>query len=181
MEKRRTLLLTFGHNLDHSNIHALVQDRLAKNKGGLQKDYFDPVLHKGAEVILNYRTIDTNFNRISDKYYLDDYHLTESQINGFQYSLQRLKGCHVFCEPRIRGHAYAVVKGIEFSFYVHRSLDGIDYLFPQYWEDANADQIVRRQLPKLPEHEQFLEMPAAISDAEKDEIKMSWILKLVEF
>lgn len=82
LDKRR-FLLTFGRNLDHSNIDYLVKSRLSKYKGGIQEDYFNPILQKGAEVILNYQIIDTNFDRKSSKYYLDDYHITEAQKNGF--------------------------------------------------------------------------------------------------
>ncbi|MGE7824711.1 hypothetical protein [Paenibacillus sp. NPDC093718] len=57
--KNRKFLVTFGYNLDHSNIDYLVSDHLSRYKGWIQKDYFDPVLHKGAAFILNYQIIDT--------------------------------------------------------------------------------------------------------------------------
>lgn len=45
LDKRR-FLLTFGRNLDHSNIDYLVKSRLSKYKGGIQEDYFNPILQK---------------------------------------------------------------------------------------------------------------------------------------
>ena len=45
--KNRKFLVTFGYNLDHSNIDYLVSDRLSRHKGWIQKDYFDPVSHRG--------------------------------------------------------------------------------------------------------------------------------------
>ncbi|ANA80555.1 hypothetical protein PVOR_04383 [Paenibacillus vortex V453] len=179
MHKRR-FLLTFGRNLDHSNIDYLVKSRLSRYKGGIQKDYFNTVLKKGAEVILNYQIIDTNFDRISSRYYLDDFHLTEAQKNGFLLSLSKLKGTHVWCDPRIQGHAFCVVGDIEFSFYVYRSLEGQEYRFPQYYNhDGNADIIVHSQLPKMPEEEQYLCFPTDWSLEVKDEITIKWIQKLI--
>ncbi len=180
LDKRR-FLLTFGRNLDHSNIDYLVKSRLSKYKGRIQKDYFNPILQKGAELILNYQIIDTNFDRISSKYYLDDYHITEAQKNGFFLSLKKLKGTHVWCDPRIQGHAFCVVDGIEFNFYVYRSLEGQDYRFPQYYSaDSNADPIVHSQLPKMPEEEQYLQIPSDLSREVKDEITIEWIKKLIK-
>ena len=66
--KNRKFLVTFGYNLDHSNIDYLVSDRLSPHKGWIQKDYFDPVLHKGAAFILNYQIIDTNVAKVSQRY-----------------------------------------------------------------------------------------------------------------
>lgn len=181
MEKRR-FLLTFGFNLDHSNIDHLVKERLAKHRGGIQEDYFNTVLQKGADLILNYQIIDTNFDRISSKYYLNDYHITEAQKNGFMYSLVKLKGTHVWCNPRIQGHAFCVVDGIEFSFYVYRSINGTEYRFPQYYnDDSSADMIVRSGQPRMPEDERYLAFPAGLSMEEKDGLTIPWIRKLIDY
>lgn len=132
-------------------------------------------------MILNFQIIDTNFDRISSKYYLDDYHVTEAQKNGFLLSLKKLKGTHVWCDPRIQGHAFCIVDGIEYSFYVYRSLEGQEYRFPQYYnDDENADPIVRSQLHKMPEEEQYLQIPTDLSPEAKDEITIKWIQKLIK-
>ena len=78
--KNRKFLVTFGYNLDHSNIDYLVSDRLSRHKGWIQKDYFEPV-SQGA-FILNYQIIDTNVAKVS-RYYLDDYHVTEAKRKAF--------------------------------------------------------------------------------------------------
>ncbi|WP_234032863.1 hypothetical protein [Paenibacillus faecalis] len=173
-------MLTFGCNLDHSNIDYLVKQRLSQLKGRLQEDYFNPKLNKGAECILNYQVIDTNFDKISSKYYLDDYHVTEAQKSGFKYSLDKLKGTHVWCNPRIQGHAYCVVDNNEFSFNVYQSLEGMEYRFPQYDNvDYNADIILRNNLHKMLEEDQYLQLPNNLSDDEKDEITIQWIQNLI--
>lgn len=178
--KNRRFLLTFGRNLDHSNIDYLVKWRLSKYKGGLQEDYFNTVLNKGADIILNYQIIDTNFERRSSKYYLNDYHVTETQKNGFMYSLNKLKGTHVWCDPRVQGHAFCVVDGIEFSFYVYRSLEGLEYRFPQYYnDDSKADIFVRIHIDDMPEGEQYLQFPFNLSNEEKDRVTVEWIHKLI--
>jgi len=179
VEKRR-FLLTFGRNLDHSNIDYLVQSRLFKYKGRIQEDYFNPVLKRGAELILNYQIIDTNFNRVSMKYYLDDFHLTEAQKNGFMLSLQKLKGTHVWCDPKVQGHAFCEVNGIKYSFHVYRSLQGQEFRFPEYYNDSTADATIQSQLHKLPEEEQYIQFPADINPEEQDEITIKWIQRLIE-
>lgn len=179
MDKRR-FLLTFGCNLDHSNIDYLVKDRLSKFKGSIQKDYFNPDLKKGAEIILNYQIIDINFDRISSKYYLDDYHITEAQKNGFFESLNKLKGTHVWCNPRVQGHAFCEVDNNEFCFNVYESIEGIEYRFPQYHNTHyNADLVVRNNLHKMSVEEQYLQLPINLSEVEKDEITIQWIQKLI--
>lgn len=67
------------------------------------------------------------------------------------------------------------------QFYVYRSLEGQDYRFPQYYSaDSNADPIVHSQLHKMPEEEQYLQIPSDLSREVKDEITIKWIQKLIE-
>lgn len=97
------------------------------------------MLHTGAWFILNYQIIDTNAARVSQRYYLDDYHVTEAKLQGFLYSLNKLKGTHVLCNPRVQGHHWTVIDGHEYSCYAYQTLDGRDLRFLQYEEDSEED------------------------------------------
>lgn len=177
--KNRKFLVTFGYNLDHSNIDYLVSDRLSRHKGWIQKDYFDPVLHKGAAFILNYQIIDTNVARVSQRYYLDDYHVTEAQLQGFLYSLNKLKGTHVLCNPRVQGHHWTVIDGHEYSCYAYQTLDGRDLRFLQYEEDSEEASL-KNGVPRIPEHQHYLAFPSDCSQEEKDRRLTDWINGIIE-
>lgn len=178
--KNRKFLITFGHNLDHSNMDDLVSDRLSRHKGRIQKDYFDPVLRKGAAFILNYQIIDTNADRVSQRYYLDDYHITEAQLQGFLYSLNKLKGTHVMCNPRKQGHHWTVIDAIEYSCYAYQTLDGRDLRFIEYQNDTRADAVMKKGIPRIPEHQHYLAFPTDCTQEEKDRRLTDWICGIIE-
>jgi hypothetical protein len=178
--KNRKFLVTFGYNLDHSNIDYLVSDRLSRHKGRIQKDYFDPVLHKGAAFILNYQIIDTNAARVSQRYYLDDYHVTEAQLQGFLYSLNNLKGTHMLCNPTKQGHHWTVIDEIEYSCYAYQTLDGRDLRFIEYNNDTRADANMKKGIPRIPEHQHYLTFPSDCSQEEKDRRLTDWFKGIID-
>ena len=134
-----------------------MSDRLSRHKGWIQKDYFEPVLHTAA-LILNYQIIDTNAARVSQRYYLDDYHVTEARLQGFLYSLNKLKGTHVLCNPRVQGHHRTVIDGHEYSCYAYQTLDGRDLRFLQYEEDSEEASL-KKGVPRIPEDQHYLVFP----------------------
>lgn len=178
--KNRKFLVTYGYNLDHSNIDHLVSDRLSRHKGWIQKDYFDPVLHQGAAFILNYQIIDTNVARVSQRYYLDDFHVTEAQLQGFLYSLNKLKGTHVLCNPTKQGHHWTVIDDIEYSCYAYQTLDGRDLRFLEYDNDVRADANMKKGIPRIPEHQHYLTLPSDCSQEEKDRRLTDWFKGIIE-
>ncbi|WP_018977159.1 hypothetical protein [Saccharibacillus kuerlensis] len=107
---------------------------------------------------MNLETFDTCPGKPFESYYMEDYHLTQAQLDGFLYKLGKLKGTHVFGNPNIRGHAEVFRDELEFSFLVTHTLGG-EALYVYYFGQSNGDELALRLIPLLPPAERHLLMP----------------------
>lgn len=144
----------------------------------VQQDYDNPILRKGAKFILNLETFDTRPGRPFESYYMEDYHLTQAQLDGFLYKIGKLKGHHVFGNPRVRGHAEVFRGELEFSFLVTHTLDG-EALYVYYSGQSNGDEIAFRLIPLLPPEDRHLLMPIDEDPAVKQQRLEDWIDRLL--
>ncbi|WP_172195766.1 hypothetical protein [Saccharibacillus qingshengii] len=177
----RRLLITFGADLDHSNMDYLVRTLLKPYVSEtLQTDYTHPVLRKGAELVLNLETFDTSPGRPFERYFAEDYHLTQAQLDGFLYKFRQLKGTHVFGNPNVRGHAEAVRGELEFSFLITHTLGG-EALYVHYagQTEGDGDKIALRLIPLLPPEERHLLMPIDEIEPLRQQRLQAWIDRLL--
>lgn len=171
----RKLLITYGSDLDHSNMNDRVHKLLKPFEGPAQKDYDFPVLRKGSEFILNYETFDTNPNKPFESYYGADYHLTQAQLDGFLYTLGKLKGTHILGHPHIRGHAEVKRGTIEFQFLVTRTLEQQSPYVYYPSQNEEADKLMQTLIPLLPPDERHLLMAADDLEETKQKRLEDWV------
>ncbi|WP_421664358.1 hypothetical protein [Lysinibacillus telephonicus] len=113
---KKILLLTYGCNLDHSNIAYLVKDRLRpfEIKWGEIPRKVDPK----RDVLFQYDVYDVNMemNKRSGDVYFHQYLISEDHLSAFEYSLSKLnKGIHTRCHLDARGHFYVEIDNVEYS------------------------------------------------------------------
>ncbi|WP_010272128.1 hypothetical protein [Paenibacillus senegalensis] len=178
---QRRLLLTYGHDLDHSNIDFLVRERLAPYFAyGI--DYEHPSLQFGAEFILNYQVYDTNIKKWTPSYYLNDYHLTSKQLSGFLYSLKKLKGTHVLCDPKVHGHHWMERDGVEYSTNVFKTVEEEYLYFLEFNNEPIADEKYAERTRKLPKEQLSslcLRVPSTLNYEERTEKVNNWLDRLL--
>ncbi|MFD4929190.1 hypothetical protein ACFWMS_09685 [Peribacillus butanolivorans] len=111
-------LFTFGCNLDHSNIEYLVKERLESfvrpimvNNNWTNQN---PKIRKDSNIHFTYDVDDKKHKE--NLYYIKDYYISEEQLCGFEYSLRKLKGNHIWCRPNTRDHFNMKIKEIDWAY-----------------------------------------------------------------
>lgn len=173
-------LLSYGCNLDHSNIEFLVKKRLMpyaitkeNNKNKRNSKYIT--------IRMMFDVYDINWNKhVDNKYYLEEFVISEAHLLAFEYSLSKLKGNHIRCRPYVRGHYDLTINGREYSTRVYQEILGDNELF-FIDEEAINNLSLRKQNHKLPSKLQWLMLPKDIEIAERESAINDWIQTLLNF
>ncbi|MEK4536211.1 hypothetical protein NST21_12875 [Peribacillus sp. FSL K6-1552] len=170
-------LFTFGCNLDHSNIEYLVKERLGSFVRPIivNNNWTDqnPKIRKDSNVHFTYDVYDVNDKKHNENlYYIKDYYISEEQLFGFEYSLRKLKGNHIWCHPNTRGHFNMKIEEIEYTGHIYVTINNdieIRLL------DREVPNSLRGQIHLVPEKDQWIELPRSLTEEEKDKRTLNWI------
>ncbi|WP_251659725.1 hypothetical protein [Sporosarcina aquimarina] len=167
-------LLSYGCDLDHSNIDFLVKERLMpfaikREDKTKRRNVKDLTIH------LMYDVYDVNWNKHEDnKYYLEEFLISETHLLAFEYSLSKLKGNHSRCRPYARGHYDLTINEKEYSLRVYQKLSGDKELF-FIDEESLHNTSLRIQNHKLPRELQWLLLTTEIETYEREAAIIEWI------
>ncbi|MEK4535655.1 hypothetical protein NST21_09950 [Peribacillus sp. FSL K6-1552] len=170
-------LLTFGCNLDHSNIEYLVKERLEPYVRPIKKNNKwtdeNTKIRKDSTIHFMYDVYDVNDKKHSENlYYIKDYYLTEAQLLGFEHSLRKLKGNHIWCRPNTRGHFNLKIEEIEYTGHIYVTVNNDKEIRLLDREEPNS---LRGQIHLVPEKDQWVELPRSMTEEEKDKRTLNWI------
>lgn len=171
-------ILSYGCDLDHNNIDFLVKERLmpySVNRTYLQNKKHMP---KESDVCLYYDVFDINRNKHKDNiYYVDKFYINEVRLKAFMYSLSKLKGNHIYANPKVRGHSYVSIDNVEYTGRVYESL--VDKNRLVFLDEESSENIeLRNKLPLLPRELHFLTIPNGVSFEKSDLLVANWIKKI---
>ncbi|WP_051506870.1 hypothetical protein [Saccharibacillus sacchari] len=113
---------------------------------------------KHADFILNYEIFDTNPNKISQKYTLIDYYLTQAQLDGFMYKLNKLKGTHVLGISGYFGHREICRARTVFCFVVLYTKKSELLYFYDKLESPESNSVVFNAFKKLTPNQQYIKI-----------------------
>ena len=117
-ERKEIFILSYGCDLDHSNIAFLVKERLMPFS-----DFYSKKLPNETDICVRYETFDINPNKHRELYYAHAFFINKIRLEAFMYSLSKLKGSHVYLNPRVRGHIKATIDGLEYTSRVYGTLE----------------------------------------------------------
>lgn len=167
-------LLSYGSDLDHSNIAFLVKERLmpftlAKESKTNKRN------SKHLTIRLMYDVYDINWNKhVDNAFYLEEYSISEAHLLAFEYSLSKLKGNHIRCLPYARGHYELTINGRDYSTRVYEQiLEETELFFID--EEAIHNSRLRQQNHKLPKELQWLTLSKSIETTERDAAILEWM------
>ncbi|VDG96802.1 Uncharacterised protein [Lysinibacillus sphaericus] len=173
-------LLSYGCDLDHSNIEFLVKKRLMPN-AITKENKMNKRISKHLTIRMMYDVYDINWNKhVDNKYYLEEFVITEAHLQAFEYSLSKLKGNHIRCRPYSRGHYDLTINGKEYSTRVYQEILGDNELF-FIDEEAIHNLCLRKQNHKLPSELQWLMLPKDIETTERESAINDWIQTVLNF
>lgn len=176
IDLKTVFILTYGCDLDHSNIDFLVNERLLPFKKYYNKP--NKRISNNPEIKLVYDVYDVNRKKhIENKYFLEEFYITETQLKAFEYSLSKLKGNTVRCNPSIRGHYFLRISGIEYSARNYHSLEKTELIFLD--EEEVNNKRLRKLLNTLPEEMQWLEVSLGKNFEEREQMVNNWIKTLL--
>lgn len=172
-------LLSYGCDLDHSNIDFLVKERLmpfAHKENKMNKRNSNDL-----SIRMLYDVYDVNSKKhIDNNYYLEEFIVSEAHFLAFEYSLSKLKGNHIRCRPYARGHYDLTINGKEYSTRVYQKLSGDHELF--FIDDEAIHNIVlRKHIHALPNELQWLVLPKNIEDIKRECAIFDWIQSSLNF
>lgn len=181
LSKLKTVfLLSYGCNLDHKNIDFLVKERLlpfARREGNKA----NKKIARHPEILLMYDVYDVNWNKhVDNKYYLEEFFISEAHLQAFEYSLSKLKGQHIRCKPYARGHHELSIDGKEYSVRVYRTLSGDSELF--FLDDeAIHNGRLREKNHILPDDLQWLMLTKNINTTEREAAISEWLREILKY
>ncbi|MDW0110944.1 hypothetical protein QT716_12940 [Sporosarcina aquimarina] len=124
---------------------------------------------------------DINWGKhVDNKYYLEEFIISEAHLLAFEYSFSKLKGNQIRCRPYGRGHYDLTINGKEYSTRVYQELSGDNELF-FIDEEAIHNICLRKQNHKLPSELQWLMLPKDIETAERESTIKNWINTVLNF
>ncbi|WP_156028891.1 hypothetical protein [Sporosarcina sp. D27] len=124
---------------------------------------------------------DINWSKhVDNKYYLEEFIVSEAHLVAFEYSLSKLKGNQIRCRPYSRGHYDLIINGKDYSTRVYQKLSGNNELF-FIDEEAVHNICIRKQNHKLPRKLQWLMLPKDIETAEREFAINDWIHTVLNF
>jgi len=172
-ERKEIFILSYGCDLDHSNIAFLVKERLMSFS-----DFYSRKSPNETDICVRYETFDINPNKHQQLYYAHAFFINKIRLEAFMYSLSKLKGSHVYLNPRVRGHIEATIDGLEYTGRVYETLeDGADLIFVD--EESTNNIELRENLPFLPSELQFLKIPKNTRVEERNLLFANWIQKII--
>lgn len=173
-------LLSFGCDLDHSNIDFLVKERLMPY-AITEKNEMKMKNSKHLAVRMMYDVYDVNRNKhVDNKYYLEEFIISEAHLLAFEYSLSKLKGNHIRCRPYARGHYDLTINEKEYSTRVYQKLSDDNELF--FIDEESIHNIsIRKKTHKLPSELQWLMLPKDIKTNERESSINEWMQTVLNF
>lgn len=180
IDLKTIFLLSYGCNLDHNNIDFLVKERLmpfTKYKGNKP----NKTIPRTPEILLIYDVYDVNRNKhVDNKYYLEEFFISETRLQAFEYSLSKLKGHHMQCRPYARGHYNVFIDGKEYSSRVYQTLSSDNELF--FLDEETFHNIgLREKSHNLPSELQWLTLPQKLDPADRGSAISNWIQKIINW
>ncbi len=176
---KKILLLTYGCNLDHSNIGYLVKERLSPFE--IEWGEIPSKVNPKRNVLFQYDVYDVNveMNKKSGDIYFHQYLISEDHLSAFEYSLSKLnKGNNTRCHLDARGHYYVDIDNVEYSARTLISLDK-QSIFVFLDEDSHFNSFIRSQLHLLPTELHYLILDYNLSYKEKELKVKSWIQQIL--
>jgi len=172
-ERKEIFILSYGCDLDHSNIAFLVKERLMPFS-----DWYSKKSPNETDICVRYETFDINRNKHQQLYYAHAFFINKIRLEAFMYSLSKLKGSHAYLNPRVRGHIETTIDGLEYTGRVYETLeDGEELIFVD--EESTNNIELRDNLPFLPNELQFLKIPKNTSFEERNLLFANWIQKII--
>ena len=171
-------ILSYGRNLDYNHIEYLLKDRLMPYVKFHNKH--NKNIAKKHEIKLVYDTYDVNKEKHQEnKYIFGEYYISEALLQGFEYSLKKLKGYHFRCDPRVRGHYTVTINNKEYSARVYHKLDPKEGLvFLDEEEYSNIE--LRKKIHLLPQNLHWLTLSLDYTFEEKEVKVRQWIKTIIE-
>ncbi|MGM7682637.1 hypothetical protein ACSVDA_10840 [Cytobacillus sp. Hm23] len=171
-------ILSYGCSLDHSNIDFLLNDRLMPFK-----KFYNNVnknISSNPEIKLIYDVFDVHSERHTEnKYFLEEFYISKTQLASFEHSLIKLKGNHIRCRPNTRGHIYTYINGKEYTGRVFVTSEHKKHLI--FLDDESMDNAeLRQKLHLLPEQLQSLVFSNDFEYKDIESIFTEWIQILIE-
>ncbi|MGE7919815.1 hypothetical protein ACQKM9_12810 [Viridibacillus sp. NPDC093762] len=174
---KEVFILSYGCDLDHSNIDYLVKERLMPFS--VERAYWRKEKPpKESDICLYYDVFEINRNKLNKGYYGNTFYINEMRLESFMYSLSKLKGNHVYGNPNVRAHAYVFIDNVEYTGRIYESLVDNEYLVFLDEESLNNIEL-REKLPSLQRELHYLSMPKGLSLEERDLLVAEWIRRII--
>ncbi|MCM3237637.1 hypothetical protein M3589_07850 [Heyndrickxia oleronia] len=171
-------ILSYGRNLDYNHIEYLLKDRLMPYLELYNKH--NKNISKNPEIDLMYDTYDVNREKHKEnKYVFKHYFISEAQLQGFEYSLKKLKGYHFRCDPRVRGHYTVTINNKEYSARNYKKLEPNEELVFLDEEEYNNIEL-RKMIHLLPKSLHWLTLSTDLTIEERENKVREWIKTIIE-
>lgn len=172
-EHKEVFILSYGCDLDHSNVAFLVKERLMPFCSWYNRN---PA--KETDICVRYDAFDINRNKHEELYYSHTFYINKIRLDAFMHALSKLKGNHVYLNPCVRGHIEATINGLEYTGRIYEKLvDGEELIFID--EESKNNIEIREKLPSLPKELQFLKMQKNKSFEERNLLFVNWIQRII--
>ncbi len=169
-ERKEVFILSYGCDLDHNNIAFLVKERLMPFS-----DWYSRKSPKETDICVRYEAFDINLTKHKQLYYAYSFYINKTRLEAFMHSLSKLKGNHVYLNPRVRGHIEATIDSLDYTGRVYENLeDGEDLIFVD--EESINNIKLRERLLSLPSELQVLKIPKNKSFEERNLLFANWII-----
>jgi len=172
-ELNEVFILSYGCDLDHSNIDYLVKERLLPFSHWTYKKQ-----PKETDICVRYETFDINPKKHKQLYYGHKFYINKTRLEAFMYSLSKLKGNHIYLNPRARGHAYVYIDDLEYTGRVYKTLDGGQKLV-FIDEESENNYPLREKLPVLRKDLHYLKIKSDLTFEESDMLISNWIKSII--
>lgn len=172
-EQKEVFILSYGCDLDHSNIAFLVKERLMPFSNWLNKK-----LPNETDICVHYEAFDINRKKHEQLYYGHDFYINKIRLEAFKFSLSKLKGEHIYVHPQARGHIETLIDGLEYTGRVYETLEDEQELI--FLDEESTNNIELREiLPSLPRELQFLKIPNNTIFEEREVLFSNWVRKII--
>jgi len=172
-EHEEVFILSYGCDLDHSNIDYLVKERLLPFSHWTNKKR-----PKETDICVRYEVFDINPKKHKQLYYGHKFNINKMRLEAFMYSLSKLKGNHVYVHPKVRGHVNVYIDDLEYSGRVYQTLVN-DQKLIFIDEESENNFTLREKLPKLQKDLHCLKMQSNITFEERDLLVTNWINRII--
>ncbi|MCI1593446.1 MAG: hypothetical protein LKH79_23505 [Heyndrickxia oleronia] len=175
---KSVLISSYDRNLDYNHIEYLLKDRLMPYVKFHNKH--NKNIAKTNEIKLVYDTYDVNKEKHQEnKYIFGEYYISEALLQGFEYSLKKLKGYHFRCDPRVRGHYTVTINHKEYSARNYKKLEPNEELVFLDEEEYNNIEL-RKMIHLLPESLHWLTLSTGLTIEERENKVREWIKTIIE-